>query len=785
MVTHGHRLPKEDLNMPNPDPHEEWAEVQEILSNIVGIYDTPPSRVVTNSYTDGPMMGNGDTGLVVGGDYQTMAFYIGKNDFWTDDAPLNSSSSFKGVRPITVGGISIRAGSHGMQPYRQEQDILHAEVRTTLTVDNATVHISSWNSANENILVSKLWIDGDDGLSVHVDTWVPTNDAFPTKAEDKLHKNNAFYSTKAGIHDDTLWATRETNAGPGVRWISRAAIATRILGTAANTSTDGEFLSTANFILHPGQTVTVLSVIHGGKNETNHLTSALSRQEELGLPDITELHEQHLGWWRTFWLKSYVRVHDEALERYYYGALYNVACCSRAGKIAPGLMGNWITTDNPMCHSDYHLNYNFQAPYYGVYSSNRVELAMPYYEAILDYIHEGKRRAKQDMSRATDLPFPGGVRGVLYPVGIGPWGSTPDNNYHNQVSNATFAVIPFLWHYYYTQDLTFLEEKAYPLMKELGEFWEDYLQKDESGRYVVYAASYEGYQDLNPSQDLGFIRFLFRALLRTSSELGVDADRHARWQDILDHLSEPPVSIYEGTKVFNRSESADSFMVGNTTDNLEFIHPGECLGLGSDPESLQIAHDTIRLMDAWTQGNNAPKIYPQAVRVGYPVDELIGQFKSLLATNMRNNLTLFESGGGIETSGSIETINSMLLQSHEDVLKLFPAWLADKDASFTRLRAKGAFLVSSRFADDEVAYINILSEKGKTCALQNPWPGKEIQILEFDGEQRRPIVYRECDKIIAFDTQAMSYYRITPLDTQKSNIWDLPWWKTVGCYSLE
>ena len=42
------------------------------------------------------------------------------------------------------------------------------------------------------------------------------------------------------------------------------------------------------------------------------------------------------------------------------------------------------------------------------------------------------------------------------------------------VARATIAMIPFVWHYEYTQDVDFLCDKAYPLMKELAVFWEDY-----------------------------------------------------------------------------------------------------------------------------------------------------------------------------------------------------------------------------------------------------------------------------------------------------------------------
>ena len=63
----------------------------------------------------------------------------------------------------------------------------------------------------------------------------------------------------------------------------------------------------------------------------------------------------------------------------------------------------------------------------------------------------------------------------------------------------------------------------------------------------------------------------------------------------------------------------------------------------------------------------------------------------------------------------------MLLQHEDGVMRLFPDWPASMDASFTRLRAKGAFVVSSEQRAGKVVAIDITSEKGGPLAIQNPW----------------------------------------------------------------
>ena len=68
----------------------------------------------------------------------------------------------------------------------------------------------------------------------------------------------------------------------------------------------------------------------------------------------------------------------------------------------------------------------------------------------------------------------------------------------------------------------------------------------------------------------------------------------------------------------------------------------------------------------------------------------------------------------------------MLLQSHEGVLRFFPCWPKDQDARFGNLRAVGAFLVSAELKNGVVAGVKIVSEKGRDCTVQNPWPGKKV-----------------------------------------------------------
>jgi hypothetical protein len=55
-------------------------------------------------------------------------------------------------------------------------------------------------------------------------------------------------------------------------------------------------------------------------------------------------------------------------------------------------------------------------------------------------------------------------------------------------------------------------------------------------------------------------------------------------------------------------------------------------------------------------------------------------------------------------------------------------WPKTVDARFGTLRARGAFLVSAELKDGVVTGVKIVSEKGRDCTVQNPWPGKKVKL---------------------------------------------------------
>ena len=77
------------------------------------------------------------------------------------------------------------------------------------------------------------------------------------------------------------------------------------------------------------------------------------------------------------------------------------------------------------------------------------------------------------------------------------------------------------------------------------------------------------------------------------------------------------------------------------------------------------------------------------------------------------------------------TLQEMMLQSHENVLRFFRCWpkKIEPNAGFRDLWAHGAFRCSAALKDGVVSDVRIVSEKGRPCVVENPWPGKTVRVI--------------------------------------------------------
>lgn len=540
----------------------------------------------------------------------------------------------------------------------------------------------------------------------------------------------------------------ETKPLPLKKWIhvtgvwNGAGMVIYVDGKVAASQSDGSELAVGgSFMLVPGKPVDVLLAMDSLFDSADYQKRVVKAAADLKQSDLAAISQGHRDWWSAYWQRSWIKIGDPVLEKAYYRSLYGIGACSRNLRFPAGIFG-WDTSDLPSWQGDYHLNYNHFAPYYAMYSANRMEQGDPQDTPMLEFLKRGEWYAKNVTK----------TRGVLFPVGIGPCGIETTNGsahygkgpnselgglFFQQRSNAAYSLVNIAQRWRCSYDLEYAK-KVYPLVRDVALFWEDYLVYKD-GRYVIVGdAIHEGSgQDLNPILSLALVRNSLDLALDMSAALKVDSDRKKRWQQILTQLSDWSTQQMKGKTVFRYTEKGTAWWVNNTL-GIQQIYPANCIGLDSDPKWLKVAHNTMDVMGRWLDGNGSNSFFPAAVRVGYDPQVILGQLRKYSAHTYPNG---FQIGNphGIENFSTVpNTLNEMLCMSHvpvgaakrqESVIRVFPVWPKEQDAQFHHIRCWGAFLVSSELKDGEVQSVMITSEQGRSCTIVNPWPGSKVKLV--------------------------------------------------------
>lgn len=693
------------------------------------------SSIKSNHAPLGPYMGNGDVGVVAFTSDNSQTLKISKVDFvtdgWTDWAGSGPSA-------LPIGGVSITVNSpvhfdfstdnKSGTGFNYEMDQLNSELRMT-TATTQQVKMNSWMGTDENIIITELTTFSKTPIRISVDTYADSQ--------------SASYATTAGIKGEIAQVTRQTKTDD-VRWISHAGISTKIIGAHAQLECLSVAMVRSNFLLSASDTVRVVAYVSGGGKVNNpQMTAAYKRLFGLAEADVAQLKAIKKAWWKDMWTRSYVETNDALLNRHYLSSIYLLASAyNRHSPISGGMYGVWNMDDKMMYHGDIHLNYNSQAGFYSVFSANRPELALPFYKTINLLIPEGKRCAKEEMGVMHPSWKGKSCRGLLFPVGalgIGVF----YNYYWQQTMNAPFCMPLFSWYYEYTGDLDFLRNEAYPYIRLCGDFYEDYMQKEayaDSYRYTITTGGHENSWDFNPPSDLAFVEQTFSLLIRYSKLLGIDKSRRNKWNDILSHLSKykiimPTRTPNQGLPVYAKNE--EGWDLPSHAIQMHALYPCEVMNLRSDSMALQIARNTLYYYEVDQKGFTDTmnelglSAFVMGARAGFDPYLLIDNMKRLIKT-ARANFLIADGHHCAEKTAVVETINSMMLQTVEDIMYVFPCWTKNP-ASFTRLRAKGAFLVSATFNGVLVSNLNVFSEKGGLCKIKNPWQGKKLRIVDDKG----------------------------------------------------
>ncbi len=452
----------------------------------------------------------------------------------------------------------------------------------------------------------------------------------------------------------------------------------------------------------------------------------------------------HCEWWKEFWDKSAISLPDTVLEKQWYLEQYKFGSVARSDAPPVSLQAVW-TADNgklPPWKGDFHHDLNTQLSYWPAYSANHLDLEEGYENWLWKYQDTFKKYTKTyfgtsgmnvpGVTTLTGEPMGGWIQYSLGPT-VGCW-----------------LAQHFYLHWVYSKNEKFLREKAYPWLKEIATYLDEISVKDDTGlRKLPISSSPEindnaknAWFSKTTNFDLAFIRWTFEKTAELADALG-KTEEARKWKTVLQEWPDFALDNEGGLAFapgypYKESHRHFSHLVG--------WHPLGVIDWSKGEKDQEIIRATLNDLEKtgsdWWCGYSFSwlgNLYARAF-MGEKAAETLRIFSENFCLPNSFHANGDQSGKGyskftyrpftLEGNFAFAAgVQEMLIQGHTGVIQIFPAipesW---KDVAFKTLRAEGAFLVSSQQKRGKVERVEIVSEKGGTCKLKNPFGSDRYQL---------------------------------------------------------